>query len=103
MALSIQVSLFSCVSMCLNKIRHFFMVKGPAADATDALQPWGLLCNNVMKISFFLIFPCKGMKLTGENRSTWGQNLSQCHFVHHEAHMDWPGIEPVPPQWEAGD
>jgi hypothetical protein len=22
------------------------------------------------------------------------KNLSQCHFVHHKAHMDWPGIEP---------
>jgi hypothetical protein len=26
------------------------MVKGPAADATDAPQPWGLLCNPVMKM-----------------------------------------------------
>jgi hypothetical protein len=34
--------------------KSFFMVKGPAADATDAPQSWGLLCNPVMKvISFF--------------------------------------------------
>jgi hypothetical protein len=31
-----------------------------------------------------------------------GKNLSQCHFVHHKYHMDWPGIEPEPPRWEAG-
>jgi hypothetical protein len=23
--------------------------------------------------------------------------------VHHKSHMDWPGIEPGPPRWEAGD
>jgi hypothetical protein len=39
---------------------HFFF-KGPAADATDAPQPWGLLCNPVMMmISFLFVFPCNG-------------------------------------------
>jgi hypothetical protein len=38
----------TCSELCL------FFVKGPAADATDAPQPWGLLCNPVMKmINFF--------------------------------------------------
>jgi hypothetical protein len=32
------------------------------------------------------------MKLTGENRSTRGKSLSQCHFVHHKSYMDWLGI-----------
>jgi hypothetical protein len=36
------------------------------------------------------------MKLTEENRSTRGKNLSLCHFVDHKSHMDWPGIEPGP-------
>jgi hypothetical protein len=34
----------------------FLVVKGPAADATDALQPWGLLCNPVMKMKIMIIF-----------------------------------------------
>jgi hypothetical protein len=39
--------------------RFLFVVKGPAADATDLPQPWGLLCNPVMKmISSFPVFPC---------------------------------------------
>jgi hypothetical protein len=25
------------------------------------------------------------------------KNLSQRHFVHHNAHLDWPTIEPGPP------
>jgi hypothetical protein len=28
------------------------------------------------------------------------KNLTQCHFVHHKFHTDYPGIKPRPPQWE---
>jgi hypothetical protein len=38
----------------------FFVVKGPAADATDAPQPWGLLCNPVMKMINCFVFPSNG-------------------------------------------
>jgi hypothetical protein len=30
------------------------VVKGPAADATDAAQPWGLLFNPVMEMILIL-------------------------------------------------
>jgi hypothetical protein len=33
-----------------------FVLKGPAADATDAPQPKGLLCNPVMKMIRFFSF-----------------------------------------------
>jgi hypothetical protein len=42
---------------------HFFVVKGPAADATDAPQPRGLLCNPVMKMISFFFFPCNGAQV----------------------------------------
>jgi hypothetical protein len=35
--------------------RVFLVVKGPVADATDAPQPWGFLCNPVMKMMMMMI------------------------------------------------
>jgi hypothetical protein len=37
-----------------KKTAFFLVVKGPPADATDALQPWGLLCNPVMKMKMII-------------------------------------------------
>jgi hypothetical protein len=42
------------------------------------------------------------MKIGGET-AVLGENLPQCHFVHHKYHMTWPGLKPGPPQWEASD
>jgi hypothetical protein len=48
----------------------FLVVKGPAADATDAPQPWGFLCNPVMKMTMTMIiiiifcpFPSNGAQV----------------------------------------
>jgi hypothetical protein len=41
-------------------------------------------------------------ELAGETE-VLGENLSQCHFVHHKSNMIYPGLEPWPPRWEAGD
>jgi hypothetical protein len=32
-----------------------------------------------------------------------GENVPQCHFVHHKAHMTSPELKPELPRSEAGD
>jgi hypothetical protein len=52
-------------------------------------------------ICFFLFFQIMEHRWNETDRGKpkySGKNLSQCHFVHHKCHMDWPGIEPGPPR-----
>jgi hypothetical protein len=36
-----------------------------------------------------------------EETQAFVENLSQCYFVHHKFHTNWPGIKPRPQGWEA--
>jgi hypothetical protein len=72
-------------------ILDFFMVKIPAADATDAPQPRGLLCYPVMNMIsflFFLVMKHRWNEIERGKPKYSGKNISQCHFVHHKSHMD---------------
>ena len=42
------------------------------------------------------------MILTWADSSIRKKILSQCNFVHHKPHMDWPGIAPGPLRWKTG-
>jgi hypothetical protein len=37
-------------------------------------------------------------------KTKWSErNLSSATFVRHKHHVDWPGIEPGSPRWQAGN
>jgi hypothetical protein len=59
---------------CRHNSVFFFMVKGPAAGATNATQPWGLLCNPVMKMirvsSFFRVMEHRWNEIDREKPTT---------------------------------
>jgi hypothetical protein len=81
----------ACVCVCARARGDW-----PAADATDAPQAWGLLCNPVMNViifsPFFRLIEHRWNKTDLGKPKYLGKNLSSYHFVHHKSHMDWRRI-----------
>jgi hypothetical protein len=105
--LLVSLLLFAPYVMC-NYILLWFVVKGPAAEATDAPQPWGLLCNPIMNmISFFSVFfSCNGAPVEWnwqEKIEVLGEKTLPSATLS-TTNPTWtdPRIELRPPRWEAG-
>jgi hypothetical protein len=86
----------------------FCVVKGPAADATDAPQPWGLLCNPVMKMisifSFFRVMEHRWNEIDrGKSKYSGEKTCPSATLSTTNPTWTDPGIEPGLPWWQAGD
>jgi hypothetical protein len=73
------------------------LLKDPAADATDAPQPWRLIVqpyeeDDEVFFCFSILREHWWNEIDRVKPKYSGKNLSQRHFVHHKSHMDWPGI-----------
>jgi hypothetical protein len=64
-------------------------VKTPAAEATVAPQPLGLIVQSRDEdFSYFIVMEHWWNEIDKGKPKYSGKNLSQCLFVHHKSHID---------------
>jgi hypothetical protein len=79
-----------------------FFCEGPRSRCYGRIAALRIIVHPVMKMisfsPFFRLMKHRWNEIDRENPKCSRKNLSQCHFVHHKSHTDWPGIEPGPPR-----
>jgi hypothetical protein len=61
------------------------------------------MIKKMISYSFFQVMEGRWNEIDRVKPKYSRKNLSKWYFVHHKFHMDWHGIEPASPRWEAGD
>jgi hypothetical protein len=90
--------------ICDHYARLLLLLLLFALCETKSIWYWGhclAYCTSPRWQMMMIVEQSVECELVGET-VVLGENLPQCHSVHHKSHMTWTGLEPGPPLWESG-